>query len=74
MEIDRMKEEYESLTSDLLKWIENTIAKLSDKRFPNTLEGMHELMAAFKKYRTEEKPPKYIIYMLCSYKIKAHTF
>uniref|UniRef100_A0A1X7T722 Calponin-homology (CH) domain-containing protein n=1 Tax=Amphimedon queenslandica TaxID=400682 RepID=A0A1X7T722_AMPQE len=46
-------------TSDLLKWIEDTILKLSDKRFPNTLEGMHQLMIAFKTYRTKEKPLKY---------------
>ena len=58
VEIDKLKEEYLSQTSDLLKWIEDTIVKLSDKRFPNTLEGMHQLMIAFKKYRTEEKPLK----------------
>ena len=59
MEIDKLKEEYLIQTSDLLKWIEDTIMKLSDKRFPNTLEGMHQLMIAFKTYRTEEKPLKY---------------
>lgn len=55
-----MKLEYESQTSTLLKWIENTIVILSDKKFPNTLEGIHELMAKFKAYRTEEKPVRYI--------------
>lgn len=59
MEIDKLKDEYLIETSDLLKWIEETIFKLSDKRFPNTLEGMHQLMVAFKTYRTQEKPLKY---------------
>lgn len=53
-----MKVEYEAQTSNLLKWIEGTIVTLSDKRFPNTLDGMHQLMTAFKEYRTEEKPIK----------------
>ena len=61
MEIDEMKLEYETQTSTLLKWIEDTIIKLSDKKFPNTLQGIHKLMTDFKTYRTEEKPAKYTI-------------
>lgn len=59
MEIDKMKNEYDILTSDLLKWIEETINNLSDRNFSNTLVGMQHLMTDFKTYRTVEKPPKY---------------
>ena len=60
MEIDKMKNEYDILTSDLLKWIEETINDLSDRSFSNTLVGMQHLMADFKIYRTVEKPPKLV--------------
>lgn len=58
MEVESMKDDYEQLVSDLMKWIEQTIARLGDRNFPNTLQGMQRLMAEFKQYRTEEKPPK----------------
>lgn len=60
MEVDAMQEDYEKMLSNLIKWIESTIIKLGDRNFPNTLQGMQQLMAQFKQYRTEEKPPKYI--------------
>ena len=53
-----MKEEYESLASNLLKWIEQMIRRLGNRNFPNTLEGIQQLMTEFKEYRTVEKPPK----------------
>ena len=59
-EIDQMKEEYDKMTTNLLQWIDETIASLSNRAFPNTLEGMQQLMTAFKCYRTIEKPPKYV--------------
>lgn len=58
MEVDAMQEEYEKQLAELIKWIERTIIKLGDRNFPNTLQGMQQLMAQFKLYRTEEKPPK----------------
>lgn len=58
MEVDSMKDDYEKLVSNLMKWIEQMIVKLGDRTFPNTLAGMQKLMAEFKLYRTEEKPPK----------------
>lgn len=60
MENDRMIEEYETLTSDLLKWIEHTIYSLSDRHFSNSLFGVQQQLAAFSSYRTAEKPPKFI--------------
>ena len=53
-----MKDDYEKLVSDLMKWIEQTITRLGNRNFPNTLEGMQKLMTEFKQYRTGEKPPK----------------
>ena len=59
MENDAMAENYEHLTSDLLKWIESTIEQLSDRKFYNSLIGVQQQLAAFSSYRTVEKPPKF---------------
>lgn len=60
MENDQLIEEYETLTSDLLLWIEQTIQALSDRKFANSLIGVQQQLAAFNNYRTVEKPPKFI--------------
>ncbi|KAG1659209.1 Spectrin beta chain [Nymphon striatum] len=60
MENDRMVHEYETLTSDLLKWIEQTIEALSDRHFANSLIGVQQQLSAFNSYRTVEKPPKFV--------------
>lgn len=39
MENDRSIKEYETLTSELLKWIEDTIMALGDREFENSLVG-----------------------------------
>jgi len=59
MDNDRMIKEYESLTSDLLKWIERTIEQLGDREFANSLVGVQQQLAQFNNYRTVEKPPKF---------------
>ena len=62
--IERIKEneelvvEYEKCSSDLLKWIEITVVKLSDRQFANTLVGVQQQMLEFNQYRTQEKPPR----------------
>jgi len=53
-----MINEYESLTSDLLKWIEETIAILNERQFENSLQGVQAQLSQFNAYRTQEKPPK----------------
>ncbi|XP_077522409.1 spectrin beta chain isoform X2 [Amblyomma americanum] len=59
MENDRLIGEYESLTSDLLRWIEETIVALSDRHFANSLIGVQQQLLSFNAYRTTEKPVKF---------------
>ena len=59
MDNDRMIKEYETLTSDLLKWIDVTIDSLGDRNFANSLLGVQQQLAQFNNYRTVEKPPKF---------------
>ena len=51
-------QDYETLTSDLLEWIEHTIMILNDRQFANSLTGVQTQLGAFNLYRTSEKPPK----------------
>lgn len=51
-------QEYESLTSELLRWIESTIVSLGDRNFANSLSGVQSQLGQFNNYRTVEKPPK----------------
>ncbi|CAH0387321.1 unnamed protein product [Bemisia tabaci] len=60
MDNERMIDEYEGLTSDLLKWIENTIDNLGDREFANSLVGVQQQLLQFNNYRTVEKPPKFV--------------
>lgn len=59
MENEATIREYETLTSDLLQWIEKTIIALGDRQFANSLTGMQQLLLQFNNYRTVEKPPRY---------------
>ncbi|KAL1138874.1 hypothetical protein AAG570_008936 [Ranatra chinensis] len=60
MDNDRMVQEYEGLTSDLLRWIESTISQLGDRHFANSLVGVQQQLSQFNNYRTVEKPPKFV--------------
>ncbi|XP_071041629.1 spectrin beta chain [Parasteatoda tepidariorum] len=59
MQNENMIHEYETLTSNLLKWIKQTIIALSDRKFANSLFGVQQQLQAFSSYRTVEKPPKF---------------
>lgn len=59
MDNEALGQQYEHLTSDLLKWIEATIEQLSDRNFANSLAGVQQQLAQFSTYRTVEKPPKF---------------
>ena len=47
LENDMMKQEYETLTSDLLQWIEETIADLNQREFINSLSGVQGQLSEF---------------------------
>ncbi|KAG8443698.1 hypothetical protein GDO86_009029 [Hymenochirus boettgeri] len=59
IETEKMIEKYESLASDLLEWIEQTIIILNNRKFANSLIGVQQQLQAFNTYRTVEKPPKF---------------
>ena len=52
-----MVHEYEGLTSELLRWIRETIEQLGQRQFANSLGGVQEQLVQFNSYRTVEKPP-----------------
>lgn len=58
-DVDDSKERFERITTNLLEWIRKKIIELNDRNFPNSLDGVQKLLIEFKRYRTEEKPPKY---------------
>ncbi|NXP71229.1 SPTB1 protein, partial [Ramphastos sulfuratus] len=58
-ETERMIEGYGGLASELLTWIEQTIASLNSRSFANSLAGVQHQLQAFSTYRTVEKPPKF---------------
>nr|AAD01616.1 non-erythrocyte beta spectrin [Mus musculus] len=59
IETEKMIEKYETLASDLLEWIEQTIIILNNRKFANSLVGVQQQLQAFNTYRTVEKPPKF---------------
>ncbi|XP_078720706.1 spectrin beta chain, non-erythrocytic 1-like isoform X1 [Lampetra fluviatilis] len=60
IETDKMITKYESLASELLQWIEQTIMVLNNRKFVNSLTGVQQQLQAFNTYRTVEKPPKFM--------------
>uniref|UniRef100_F7E4A2 Spectrin beta, non-erythrocytic 2 n=1 Tax=Ornithorhynchus anatinus TaxID=9258 RepID=F7E4A2_ORNAN len=59
LEAERLVEKYESLASELLQWIEQTILTLNDRQLANSLSGVQNQLQSFNSYRTVEKPPKF---------------
>lgn len=60
MENEALIEKYEQISSDLLEWIQRTIAELNNRHFNNSLSGVQRQLSDFNTYRTQEKPPKFI--------------
>lgn len=58
IETEKMIDKYETLASDLLTWIEQTIIVLNNRKLANSLTGVQQQLQAFNTYRTVEKPPK----------------
>ncbi|KAF0027865.1 hypothetical protein F2P81_020606 [Scophthalmus maximus] len=54
IETEKMIEKYESLASDLLEWIEQTIIILNNRKFANSLVGVQQQLQAFNTYRTSK--------------------
>ena len=61
LNVDKMQDDYDRLTTDLLNWIYNKIHQLENRNFPNNLHGIQEEMTKFKNYRVSEKPTKYVL-------------
>ncbi|XP_066540760.1 spectrin beta chain, erythrocytic [Hoplias malabaricus] len=59
IETEKMIDKYETLSSDLLTWIEQTIIVLNNRKLANSLSGVQQQLQAFNSYRTVEKPPKF---------------
>uniref|UniRef100_A0A4W6CI86 Spectrin beta chain n=1 Tax=Lates calcarifer TaxID=8187 RepID=A0A4W6CI86_LATCA len=59
IEADQLIEKYETLASELLQWIEQTIVTLNDRQLANSLSAVQNQLQAFNSYRTVEKPPKF---------------
>lgn len=57
---EKMIQDYETLTSALLEWIDSTILVLNDREFANSLSGVQTQLSTFSSYRTVEKPPKFV--------------
>lgn len=59
MENDRLIDEYEKMTTDLLDWIAKTIEQLNERVFINSLNGVLQQLNEFNQYRNVDKPPKF---------------
>jgi len=59
-----MMADYETLTLALLEWIKKTIETLNDREFPNSLAGVQNMLSQFNNYRTLEKPPKFVSFVI----------
>ncbi|XP_076591994.1 spectrin beta chain, non-erythrocytic 4 isoform X1 [Chaetodon auriga] len=59
IEAENIVNRYDALASDLLDWIEKTIAIISNQKFANSLTGVQQQLQAFTTYCTIEKPIKF---------------
>ena len=76
--IDKMINDYESFTSNLLASIESVTAVLGDKQFVNSLRKVQKQLGHFNAYKNAEKPPKFmeksnLEVLLCTLQSKMST-
>jgi len=57
-ENERLMEEYERLTSDLLEWIRRTLPWLQARQSDNTLADLQKKLEEYRLYRRNHKPPR----------------
>ncbi|XP_045134291.1 alpha-actinin, sarcomeric-like [Portunus trituberculatus] len=57
-ENERLMEEYERLTSDLLEWIRRTLPWLQARQPDNTLSDLQKKLEEYRLYRRNHKPPR----------------
>merc|ERR1719370_1938484 len=57
-ENERLMEEYERLTSDLLEWIRRTIPWLQARAQDHTLADLQKKLKEYRLYRRNHKPPR----------------
>ena len=57
-ENERLMEEYERLTSDLLEWIKRTLPWLQARQSDNTLADLQKKLEEYRLYRRNHKPPR----------------
>jgi len=57
-ENERLMEEYERLTSDLLEWIRRTLPWLQARQNDNTLSDLQKKLEEYRLYRRNHKPPR----------------
>jgi hypothetical protein len=57
-ENERMMQEYETMASDLLEWIQRTMPWLNDRSPEKNLTEAQEKLEEFRQYGTATKPPK----------------
>lgn len=57
-ENERLMEEYERLTSDLLEWIRRTLPWLQARQPDNTLNDLQKKLEEYRLYRRNHKPPR----------------
>jgi len=57
-ENERLMEEYERLTSDLLEWIRRTLPWLQARAADNTLADLQKKLEEYRLYRRNHKPPR----------------
>ena len=58
---EKLVTEYETMTTNLRDWIVDRTLKLEERTFGNSLLTVQQQLMEFNLFRTQEKPPKYVV-------------